>query len=158
MAAVIMAATGGAYDAEADAEGITAAAIMIEQTGITIPALISFIAFNMTTIPCFAAVATAKAELGSKKNFRNTLIFWLITSYIVGTVVYLVGSWWWTVFIFLALAAAAVYGIITFNRKRDAKAKLAAAGEAAIAADIAADGGETSDTDSASDEDQGKDE
>lgn len=158
MAAVIMAATGGAYDAEADAEGITAAAIMIEQTGITIPALISFIAFNMTTIPCFAAVATAKAELGNKKNFRNTLIFWLITSYIVGTVVYLVGSWWWTVFIFLALAAAAVYGIITFNRKRDAKAKLAAAGEAAIAADIAADGGETSDTDSASDEDQGKDE
>ena len=158
MAAVIMAATGGAYDAEADAEGITAAAIMIEQTGITIPALISFIAFNMTTIPCFAAVATAKAELGSKKNFRNTLIFWLITSYIVGTVVYLVGSWWWTVFIFLALAAAAVYGIITFNRKRDAKAKLAAAGEAAIAADIAADDGETSDTDSASDEYQGKDE
>ena len=100
----------------------------------------------------------ASPRLGSKKNFRNTLIFWLITSYIVGTVVYLVGSWWWTVFIFLALAAAAVYGIITFNRKRDAKAKLAAAGEAAIAADIAADGGETSDTDSASDEDQGKDE
>ena len=139
MAAVIMAATGGAYDAEADAEGITAAAIMIEQTGITVPALISFIAFNMTTIPCFAAVATAKAELGSKKNFRNTLIFWLITSYIVGTVVYLVGSWWWTVFIFLAIAAGAVYGIVTFNRKRDAKAKLAAAGGAAIPAEVASD-------------------
>ena len=27
-----------------------------------------------------------------------------MTSYIVGTTVYLVGSWWWTVFIFLALA------------------------------------------------------
>lgn len=139
MAAVIMAATGGAYDAEADAEGITAAAIMIKQTGITIPALISFIAFNMTTIPCFAAVATAKAELGSKKNFRNTLIFWLITSYIVGTVVYLVGSWWWTVFIFLAIAAGAVYGIVTFNRKRDAKAKLAAAGEASVTAEETSD-------------------
>lgn len=139
MAAVIMAATGGAYDAEADAEGITAAAIMIKQTGITIPALISFIAFNMTTIPCFAAVATAKAELGSKKNFRNTLIFWLITSYIVGTVVYLVGSWWWTVFIFLAIAAGAVYGIVTFNRKRDAKAKLASAGEASVTAEETSD-------------------
>lgn len=139
MAAVIMAATGGAYDAEADAEGITAAAIMIKQTGIEIPALISFIAFNMTTIPCFAAVATAKAELGSKKNFRNTLIFWLITSYIVGTVVYLVGSWWWTVFIFLAIAAGAVYGIVTFNRKRDAKAKLAAAGEASVTAEETSD-------------------
>ena len=148
MAAVIMAATGGAYDAEADAEGITAAAIMIKQTGITIPALISFIAFNMTTIPCFAAVATAKAELGSKKNFRNTLIFWLITSYIVGTVVYLVGSWWWTVFIFLAIAAGAVYGIVTFNRKRDAKAKLAAAGEASVTAEETSD---LSDRDAAAD-------
>lgn len=138
MAAVIMAATGGAYDAEADAEGITAAAIMIEQTGITVPALISFIAFNMTTIPCFAAVATAKAELGSKKAFNNTLVFWLVTSYIVGTTVYLVGSWWWTVFIFLALAAAAVCGIVMFNRKRDAKAKLAAADGAEISVGSAA--------------------
>ena len=145
MAAVIMAATGGAYDAEADAEGIGAAFIMIEQTDITVPALISFIAFNMTTIPCFAAVATAKAELGTKKAFHNTLIFWLITSYIVGTVVYLVGSWWWTLFIFLALAAGAVYGIVTFNRKRDAKAKLAlASGAESALAEAAAsqdDGG-----------------
>ena len=138
MAAVIMAATGGAYDAEADAEGITAAAIMIEQTGITVPALISFIAFNMTTIPCFAAVATAKAELGSKKAFNNTLVFWLVTSYIVGTTVYLVGSWWWTVFIFLALAAAAACGIVMFNRKRDAQAKLAAADGAEISVGSAA--------------------
>ena len=32
---------------------------MILATNISIPALISFIAFNMTTIPCFAAVGTA---------------------------------------------------------------------------------------------------
>lgn len=136
MAAVIMAASGGMYDAEADADGVTAAAIMIEQTGITIPALISFIAFNMTTIPCFAAVATAKAELGSKKTFNCTLVFWLVTSYIVGTVVYLVGSWWWTVFIFLAAAAGAVCAIVMYNRKRDAKAKLALAGATVVEADF----------------------
>lgn len=136
MAAVIMAASGGMYDAEADADGVTAAAIMIEQTGITIPALISFIAFNMTTIPCFAAVATAKAELGSKKTFNCTLVFWLVTSYIVGTVVYLVGSWWWTVFIFLAAAAGAVCAIVMYNRKRDAKAKLALAGATGVEADF----------------------
>ena len=70
----------------------------------------------------------------------------------------IVRNWKALLAIVLVLAAAAVYGIIIFNRKRDAKAKLAAAGEAAIAADIAADDGETSDTDSASDEDQGKDE
>ena len=123
---VLAACLGYAYNGDADADGIIAASIMIEATGITIPALISFIAFNMTTIPCFAAVATAKAELGSKKNFRNTLVFWLTTSYIVGTVVYLVGSWWWTVFIFLALVAAAVCGIIFYNKKRDAKLKASA--------------------------------
>ena len=118
---VLAACLGYAYNGDADAEGIIAASIMISATGITIPALISFIAFNMTTIPCFAAVATAKAELGSKKRFNYTLIFWLVVSYLTGTVVYLVGSWWWTVFIILALAALAVGLIILYNKKRDGK-------------------------------------
>ena len=121
---VLAACLGYAYNGDADAEGIIAASIMISATGITIPALISFIAFNMTTIPCFAAVATAKAELGSKKRFNYTLIFWLVVSYLTGTVVYLVGSWWWTVFIFLALVALAVGLIILYNRKKDGKLKL----------------------------------
>ena len=121
---VLAACLGYAYNGDADAEGIIATSIMISATGITIPALISFIAFNMTTIPCFAAVATAKAELGSKKRFYNTLVFWLVVSYLTGTVVYLVGSWWWTVFIFLALAALAVGLIILYNKKRDGKLRL----------------------------------
>ena len=121
---VLAACLGYAYNGDADAEGIIAASIMISATGITIPALISFIAFNMTTIPCFAAVATAKAELGSKKRFNYTLIFWLVVSYLTGTVVYLVGSWWWTVFIILALAALAVGLIILYNKKRDGKLRL----------------------------------
>ena len=121
---VLAACLGYAYNGDADADGIIAASIMISATGITIPALISFIAFNMTTIPCFAAVATAKAELGSKKRFNYTLIFWLVVSYLTGTVVYLVGSWWWTVFIFLALVALAVGLIILYNKKKDGKLKL----------------------------------
>ena len=121
---VLAACLGYAYNGDADADGIIAASIMISATGITIPALISFIAFNMTTIPCFAAVATAKAELGSKKRFYNTLVFWLVVSYLTGTVVYLVGSWWWTVFIFLALVALAVGLIILYNKKKDGKLKL----------------------------------
>lgn len=121
---VLAACLGYAYNGDADAEGIIAASIMISATGITIPALISFIAFNMTTIPCFAAVATAKAELGSKKRFYNTLVFWLVVSYLTGTVVYLVGSWWWTVFIILALAALAIGLIVLYNKKRDGKLRL----------------------------------
>ena len=97
-------------------EGIDSVATMITATGITVPALIAFIAFNMLTIPCFAAVATAKAELPTKKSFRWTLLFWVGTSYVVSTAIYLMGSWWWTVFIIAAIIAAAVTLIVLTNK------------------------------------------
>ena len=99
------------------ADGIAETALMIQASGITIPALISFIAFNMITIPCMAAVATAKAEMPNTKKFKWTLVFWICTSYIVGTIIYLVGSWWWTIFIVLAVMALVVAGIIIYNTK-----------------------------------------
>ncbi len=101
-------------------EGVDAVQAMIMATGISVPALISFIAFNMTTIPCFAAVATAKGELGNK-TFVNTLIFWLLTSYAVSAVVYTIGSWWWTAFIWLGVFAVAVVIIRLANKKKTIK-------------------------------------
>ncbi len=100
-----------------DEEGILSVTEMIKATGITIPALIAFIAFNMTTIPCFAAVATAKAELPSKKKFNWTLVFWIVTSYIVAMMIYLIGSWWWTAFIFAAIIAIIITYIVLMNKK-----------------------------------------
>ncbi len=97
-------------------EGVDSVVTMIGATGITVPALIAFIAFNMLTIPCFAAVATAKAELPNKKSFNMTLLFWVCTSYITATMIYLIGSWWWTVFIFAALIAVAVILIVLYNK------------------------------------------
>ena len=96
-------------------EGVEEAVIMIAGTGITWPALISFIMFNMTTIPCFAACATAKAELPAGR-FRLTILFWLVTSYIVGSLCYTVLTWWWTVFIWLAAATVAAALIVAKNR------------------------------------------
>ena len=58
-------------------EGVDAIQALIGATGVGIPALISFIAFNLLTIPCFAAVATARAESPSKSSFRWTLLFWV---------------------------------------------------------------------------------
>ncbi len=113
LAAMIAAATNQNF--EATEEGITEAVFMIENTGISTAACIAFIMFNMTTIPCFAAVATAKAELPNGK-FGGTLVFWLVTSYIVGTVIYTVGEWWWTVFIWLVVAVAAAAVIILHNK------------------------------------------
>ncbi len=119
LAACLMAVVGAdfgelAIDAE---DGIDAVQAMIQATGITVPALIAFIAFNMTTIPCFAAVATAKAELPSKKTYTGTLIFWLLSSYIVSAIIYTIGSWWWTLFIWAVVIAGIVALIIWRNKK-----------------------------------------
>ena len=62
---------------------------MIQATGITWQGCISFIAFNMLTIPCFAACATAKAEL-PKGQFKWTVLFWLAASYIGCAIIYAV--------------------------------------------------------------------
>ena len=66
---------------EADEEGVSAVVEMIRATGITWQGCISFIAFNMLTIPCFAACATAKGEL-KKGTFKYTLLFWIIASFL----------------------------------------------------------------------------
>ena len=120
LAACLMAVSGLDFgDLAINAEdGIDAVRAMIQATGITVPALLSFIAFNMTTIPCFAAVATAKSELINKKTYNLTLLFWVATSYIVGAVVYTVGSWWWTAFIWALVAALAVVVIKLYNLRR----------------------------------------
>lgn len=119
------------FEADEALEGVDAVVAMIAATGITVPALISFIAFNMTTIPCFAAVATAKAELPSKKSFNYTILFWIVTSYLVATAIYLIGSWWWTCFIFLALLAVAITLIVLNNKGKLPKLPLRKSKEAA---------------------------
>lgn len=111
------------FTADEALEGIDSVAEMIAATGIGVPALIAFIAFNMLTIPCFAAVATAKAEMLDKKRFNNTLIFWIIVSYLVASMIYLIGEWWWTSFIWAAFWAAAITLIVlNYRGKIDFKA------------------------------------
>ena len=110
-------------DAAGAIEGASDVAKMISATGINVPGLLAFIVFNMTTIPCFAAVATAKAEL-AKGTLKNTIFFWLVTSYIAASAFYLIGTWWWTCFIYIAIIALVVVYIVLKNKK-DAK-KLAA--------------------------------
>ena len=70
----------------------------------------------MLTVPCFAACATAKAEL-PKWKFKWTLLFWVCTSFFVASMIYLIGSWWWTAFLFAVVIAGAVAGIALRNRR-----------------------------------------
>ena len=99
------------------AEGELETLAMIAATGITPAGLISFIVFNITTIPCFAAVATAKAELG-KGKFAWTLVFWLATSFVASAVVYTILSVWWTVFLWALAAAIVAATIILINKRK----------------------------------------
>ena len=84
------------------------------------PAMIAFIVFNMTTIPCFAAVAAAKGET-PKGKFKWTLLFWLTASFITASLTYVILSWWWTIFIVVALVAVAISLVVFFNKKRSLK-------------------------------------
>jgi ferrous iron transport protein B len=90
---------------------------MIAATGISWEALVAFIVFNMSTIPCFAAVATARGELG-KGRFVGTLLFWMATSYVASAITYTVLSWWWTSLVWLAVAFVAVLLIVIWNKKK----------------------------------------
>ena len=101
-------------DTLAGIDGVADAAAMVSATGMTGAAIIAFIAFNMTTIPCFAACATAKAELPQGK-FKWTVLFWLVASYTISAAVYTIGSWWWTLFIWLAVAAVVTTFIVLRN-------------------------------------------
>ena len=111
---------GVILEVEADG-GVGAVALMIRSTGILLPGLLSFIAFNMTTIPCFAAVAAARGEMVKKSAFNWTLVFWLITSYVVSSAIYLIGTFWWTLFIYLAIAVVVFFIIKAYNKKRKVK-------------------------------------
>ena len=93
---------------------------MIGATGIGVPALISFIAFNMLTVPCFAAVAAARGELG-KGKLKWTLLFWIFVSFLVSTIVYTVGEWAWTLAIWVVVAVLAFVGISLYNKKMNKK-------------------------------------
>ena len=112
---------------EASEDGIIESVAMIQATGITWQGCISFIAFNMLTIPCFAACATAKAEL-PKGQFKWTVLFWLATSYLASAIIYSVLSCFppygtnqlaWAIPVTCAiviLAVVTVFGVIHYNK------------------------------------------
>ena len=88
---------------------------VISTTGISWQALLAFITFNMLTIPCFATCATVKGELRTSK-FITTLLFWIFTSFVVSSSIYLILTWYWTLFIILGVLALVVIGVILFNK------------------------------------------
>ncbi len=111
---------------EATEGGISEAALMIMGTGISWQGCISFIAFNMLTIPCFAACATAKAEL-PKGQFKWTVLFWIVASFAGSAIIYSITSMFtndptklaWSIPVsisIIVIAVVATFGIIHYNK------------------------------------------
>ena len=96
---------------------------MVLGTGISLGGLVAFLVFNLLTIPCFAAVATAKAEL-PKGQLKWTIIFWLGTSYVVALMTRVMLDWWWTSFIVLAVIIAIFVGAYLWYRHACKKEEL----------------------------------
>ena len=90
-------------------------------------AIYSFAAFNLITFPCFAAIATAKSE-SSKKGFIVTLIWWILASYIVSTIVYLIGLLFEVTWVLGILGIIVAFGLVVLTwvlgQKNTAKEKL----------------------------------
>ncbi|MCR5348134.1 MAG: ferrous iron transporter B [Bacilli bacterium] len=110
--ALTMASALGLVAKEAVAEALASIAggtagieALVVGSGISLGGLVAFLVFNLTTVPCFAAIATAKAEL-PKGQLWKTILFWLGTSYVVALFVRLSFDFVWTLAITIPLIVA----------------------------------------------------
>lgn len=95
-----------------------------------IPAMFAFMAFNLLSVPCMAAVAAAGGELNSKRKLWTAIGFWMLTAYLTALVVFWYGMlcvvcWWAAMLVGIAvvggMAALAVLkakGLLAFGKKR----------------------------------------
>ncbi len=96
-------------------QGINEVVFIVKHTGINLSGLVSFMAFHLLTVPCIAAVATAKGELG-KKAFKKTLGFWFLISYIVSCILYTILELPWTAILWGAVFF--VFGFVFFFKRK----------------------------------------
>lgn len=80
-------------DAAETAEGESTIIAALASLSVFTPlSAMSFMIFNLLSIPCFAAVATVYAELKSYKWTVFTILFWFITAWVVSFLVYQGGT------------------------------------------------------------------
>jgi ferrous iron transport protein B len=105
------------------AGGEEAVESLVLATGISVGGLLAFLVFNLLTVPCFAAVATAKAEL-PKGQLKWTILFWLGTSYTVALMVRLAFDFFWTLAIIIPVIALIFVGAYLWYRRACKKEEL----------------------------------
>lgn len=97
------------------------------------PAAFAFMAFNLLSVPCMAAVGAAYGELRSGKQIWAAVGYWILVAYVVGALVFWIGTYWWISLILMALIAAAIGVKVYVDKNR--KKKLSLGGGAAKSGD-----------------------
>lgn len=91
---------------------------------VTPAAIFAFMAFNLLVVPCMAAVSAAKGELNNRKHFIISILFWVVTAYIFGMIVYglasLIAVYWWVSLILLALilGVLTIFVVVSYRREK----------------------------------------
>lgn len=86
-------------------------------------AAFAFMAFNLLTIPCMAAVSAAKMELKSNKHFFLTLLLWVLISYISATLLYITIDFPIATIVIPSLFALAIIYLIIEKKMRAKKGR-----------------------------------
>lgn len=105
---------GGLY------EGSEAVVVLLQATNITKGGILAFLAYNLLTIPCFAAMGSARSEL-PKGTFRNTVIFYLMVSYVVPSFVYLAVDFIWPLAIIVPFIVLLFVAAFLYDKKKTKK-------------------------------------
>lgn len=85
---------------------------LIISSQITIGGLLSFIIFNLITLPCLGSLMVCKEQM-PKKYFYTTIIFWLVLSYFLANMIYLICN-----YKFMLIIYEIIFLLICLIRKR----------------------------------------
>lgn len=127
-------ATLGTLSGITSVEGVAFSSLLLSIGGtlgaldVSIPAMFSFLAFNLLSVPCASAVAAARSELlvGDKKQgrkyFIGAIVFWITTAYVVSLTIFWFGtlavySPWIAVIVGISIALIIIVLIILKARK-----------------------------------------
>lgn len=81
-----------------------------------VPAALAFMAFNLLSVPCMAAVGAASGEFSKKKHLWGAVCYWMITAYVVSALVFWIGTYWWISLILAGAIAIAVVAKTVYDR------------------------------------------
>jgi ferrous iron transport protein B len=90
-------------------------------------AAIAFMAFNLLSVPCMAAVGAARGEFKSGKKLWFAIGYWMACAYVVSAVLYWGLTYWWIgLIVGLAIVGLVVFAIVKAVQKSKKSALLQA--------------------------------